>query len=163
LPTTSQVESLAGIMGGDATAVSDDTRHIYIEAAFWWPKAVAGRSRRYNFSTDAGHRFERGVDPSLTVEHIERITQLIIDICGTPETLCGPVDDQQCNLPQPKPCTLRVARAAKVIGMPLTQEQCAGRAERLGLPVCGVRAIPGNAHGDVTPPPTALTLRSRKT
>jgi len=65
-----QVESLAGIMGGDATAVSDDTQNIYIEAAFWWPAAIAGRSRRYNFSTDAGHRFERGVDPALTVEHI---------------------------------------------------------------------------------------------
>jgi phenylalanyl-tRNA synthetase beta chain len=49
--------------------------NIYVEAAFWWPEAVAGRSRRYNFSTDAGHRFERGVDPSLTVEHIERITR----------------------------------------------------------------------------------------
>ncbi|MDO9291779.1 MAG: phenylalanine--tRNA ligase subunit beta, partial [Hydrogenophaga sp.] len=67
-----QVESLAGIMGGDATAVSDDTQNIFIEAAFWWPKAIAGRSRRYNFSTDAGHRFERGVDPSTTVEHVER-------------------------------------------------------------------------------------------
>ena len=61
-------------MGGDATAVSDDTRNVYVEAAFWWPEAVAGRSRRYNFSTDAGHRFERGVDPATTVEHIERIT-----------------------------------------------------------------------------------------
>jgi phenylalanyl-tRNA synthetase beta chain len=83
----SQVESLAGIMGGDATAVSDDTCHIYIEAAFWWPQAVAGRSRRFNFSTDAGHRFERGVDPEHTVEHIERITRLVLDICGTPESL----------------------------------------------------------------------------
>ncbi|MDH5204107.1 MAG: phenylalanine--tRNA ligase subunit beta, partial [Hylemonella sp.] len=88
-----QVESLAGIMGGDATAVSDDTKNVYVEAAFWWPRAIAGRSRRYNFSTDAGHRFERGVDPELTVEHIERITQLIVDICGTPETVCGPIDD----------------------------------------------------------------------
>ncbi|MEN9539451.1 MAG: Phenylalanine--tRNA ligase beta subunit, partial [Pseudomonadota bacterium] len=83
------VESLAGIMGGDATAVSDATQNIYIEAAFWWPDAVAGRSRRFNFSTDAGHRFERGVDPALTVEHIERITQLVIDICGTPQTQVG--------------------------------------------------------------------------
>src|SRR5659263_58577 len=73
-----EVESLAGIMGGDATAVSDDTQNIYLEAAFWWPKAIAGRSRRFNFSTDAGHRFERGVDPDQTVEHLERITQLII-------------------------------------------------------------------------------------
>jgi phenylalanyl-tRNA synthetase beta chain len=127
------VESLAGIMGGDATAVSDDTRHVYVEAAFWWPEAVAGRGRRYNFSTDAGHRFERGVDPALTVEHIEHITRLIIDICGTSETACGPVDDRQPNMPAHAPVTLRVARAAKVIGMPVTQAQCAEVFRRLGL------------------------------
>ena len=131
----SQVESLAGIMGGDATAVSDETKNIYVEAAFWWPKSIAGRSRRFNFSTDAGHRFERGVDPELTVEHIERITRLIIDICGTPATTCGPVDDQKANVPAPARVTLRVARAVKVIGMPLTQAQCADALKRLGLPV----------------------------
>lgn len=130
-----QVESLAGIMGGDATAVSDSTRNIYIEAAFWWPKAVAGRSRRYNFSTDAGHRFERGVDPSLTVEHIERITQLVIEICGTADTACGPMDDHRINMPEPAAVSMRVARASKVIGMPLTQAQCADSLRRLGLPV----------------------------
>jgi phenylalanyl-tRNA synthetase beta chain len=127
------VESLAGIMGGDATAVSDDTKNIYVEAAFWWPEAVAGRSRRYNFSTDAGHRFERGVDPATTVEHIERLTQLIVDICGTPDTVCGPIDDQVVSMPAAKPVSLRIDRAAKVIGMPLTQAQCAGVMQRLGL------------------------------
>jgi phenylalanyl-tRNA synthetase beta chain len=130
-----QVESLAGIMGGDATAVSDDTRHVYVEAAFWWPKAIAGRSRRFNFSTDAGHRFERGVDPELTVEHIERITQLIIEICGTSQTACGPIDDQQVNLPVSAPVQLRVARANKVIGMALTQAQCVNALTSLGLAV----------------------------
>jgi phenylalanyl-tRNA synthetase beta chain len=146
-----EVESLAGIMGGDHTAVSDDTRNVYVEAAFWWPEAVMGRGRRYNFSTDAGHRFERGVDASQTVEHIERITQLIIDICGTPETRVGPMDDQSPNLPVRKPVALRVARAAKVIGMPLTQEQCEGVFTRLGLPF----AIDATAAGGVitvTPP-----------
>ncbi|NBW26184.1 MAG: phenylalanine--tRNA ligase subunit beta, partial [Betaproteobacteria bacterium] len=128
-----QVESLAGIMGGEATAVGDSTRHIYVEAAFWWPSAVAGRSRRFNFSTDAGHRFERGVDPALTVAHIERISQLIAEICGTPETAFGLVDDQQAAMPQPKAVTLRVARAAKVIGMPLTPTQCVDALARLGL------------------------------
>ncbi len=142
-----EVESLAGIMGGDATAVSDDTKHIYIEAAFWWPKAIAGRSRRYNFSTDAGHRFERGVDPQLTVEHIERITQLVVDICGTSETVCGPMDDQCVNVPQPQPVTLRVARAAKVIGMPLDATQCVEALQRLGLPV-----IEGDGVVTVQPP-----------
>ena len=129
----SQVESLAGIMGGDATAVSDDTQHVYVEAAFWWPKSIAGRSRRFNFSTDAGHRFERGVDPELTVEHLERITQLIIDICGTPETTCGPIDDQKPHMPVAQPVSLRVARAVKIIGMPLTQAQCADALTGLGL------------------------------
>ena len=128
-----QVESLAGIMGGEATAVGDTTRHIYVEAAFWWPAAVAGRSRRFNFSTDAGHRFERGVDPALTVAHIERISQLIAEICGTPATRFGPVDDQQPAMPQARAVTLRVARAAKVIGMPLTQVQCVQALSRLGL------------------------------
>jgi phenylalanyl-tRNA synthetase beta chain len=124
------VESLAGIMGGDSTAVSDDTRNVYVEAAFWWPEAVSGRSRRYNFSTDAGHRFERGVDPALTVEHIEGITQLILDICGGEASV---MDDQTVALPERKPVAMRVARAAKVIGMPVTQAQCAGVFKRLGL------------------------------
>ena len=128
-----EVESLAGIMGGDATAVSDDTQNVYVEAAFWWPDAVAGRSRRFNFATDAGHRFERGVDPDLTVAHIEHISRLILEICGTAHTQCGPVDDQQPHMPKPEPVTLRVARAVKVLGMPLTQAQCSDVFRRLGL------------------------------
>lgn len=125
------IESLAGIMGGDATAVSDATQNIYIEAAFWWPKTIAGRSRRFNFSTDAGHRFERGVDPQLTVEHIERITRLVLDICGG---TAGPMDDLQVNMPVVNPVSLRVARAAKVIGMPINLAQCVDAFTKLGLP-----------------------------
>ena len=150
----SQVESLAGIMGGDATAVSDDTKNVYVEAAFWWPKAIAGRSRRYNFSTDAGHRFERGVDSGQTLEHIERITQLIIDICGTSDTVCGPLDDMQVNVPKATPVTLRVARAAKVIGMPLTQAQCLDALKRLGLEV-----VEGDGTLTVTPPSYRFDLQ----
>ena len=149
-----QVESLAGIMGGDATAVSDDTANIYIEAAFWWPTAIAGRSRRFNFSTDAGHRFERGVDPSETVAHIERITQLVLDICGTAQTTVGPMDDHIVNLPQAKAVTLRVARAAKIIGMPLTQAQCADALRGLGLPV-----QEGQGELQVTPPSWRFDLQ----
>ena len=149
-----QVESLAGIMGGDATAVSDATRHVYVEAAFWWPKAIAGRSRRYNFSTDAGHRFERGVDPGQTVEHLERITQLIIDICGTPSTVCGPMEDAQVNMPVAVPVTLRVARASKVIGMPVTQAQCLAGLQRLGLQV-----VEAEGTLTVTPPSYRFDLQ----
>ncbi|HSC63291.1 MAG TPA: phenylalanine--tRNA ligase subunit beta [Caldimonas sp.] len=148
------VESLAGIMGGAATAVSDATRNIYVEAAFWWPEAVAGRSRRYHFSTDAGHRFERGVDPATTVEHIERLTSLILAICGGEETRCGPIDDHVTSLPELAPITLRVARAAKVIGMPVTQSDCEGVMARLGFETT---ARPGEI--DVVPPSWRFDLR----
>jgi phenylalanyl-tRNA synthetase beta chain len=128
-------EALAGIMGGDATAVSLDTQNIYVEAAFWWPSAIQGRGRRYNFSTDAAHRFERGVDFATTVEHIERITALILEICGVPDqTLVGPVDDQIVNLPQRKPVAVRTERAQKIIGVPLNDELIADVFTRLGLP-----------------------------
>ncbi len=128
-----EIESLAGIMGGESTAVSLDTQNIYLEAAFWWPQAIQGRARRYNFSTDAAHRFERGVDYATTVEHIERITALIIEICGGKDTAVGPVDDQIVNLPQRKPVSVRTARATKVIGIPVSDEQIADIFTRLGL------------------------------
>jgi phenylalanyl-tRNA synthetase beta chain len=131
------VESLAGIMGGDATAVSASTQNIYIEAAFWYPSAIAGRSRRFNFSTDAGHRFERGVDPSTTLEHIERITELVVAICGSDQTTVGALDDHQPNVPAIRPVALRASRAAKVIGMPLTKEDCRKALSSLGLQVDG--------------------------
>lgn len=147
------IESLAGIMGGDSTSVTDATQSIYIEAAFWWPEAVAGRSRRFNFSTDAGHRFERGVDPAHTVEHIEYITQLVQSICGGQ---AGPMDDQQVNMPQRPPVALRVARASRVIGMPVTAAQCLDAFKRLGLPAVEQgksNNAPDDAVITVTPPP----------
>jgi phenylalanyl-tRNA synthetase beta chain len=124
------IESLAGIMGGDSTAVTLDTTHIYLEAAFWWPDSIRGRSRKYNFSTDAGHRFERGVDYATTVEHIERITQLILDICGGE---AGPVDDQIVNVPRREPVKMRVSRANRIIGVKIDADEIAQIFTRLGL------------------------------
>ncbi len=124
------VEALAGIMGGDATAVSLDTRDIYIEAAFWWPDAIRGRARRFNFSTDAGHRFERGVDYATTAAHVEYITRLILDTCGGEP---GPVDDIVVALPQRQPVALRIERCRRVLGIPLDAEQICAAFSRLGL------------------------------
>ncbi|SAL53515.1 phenylalanyl-tRNA synthetase subunit beta [Caballeronia udeis] len=139
------VESLAGIMGGDSTAVSLDTTNIYLEAAFWWPDSIRGRARKYNFSTDAAHRFERGVDYSTTVEHIERISRLILDICGGN---AGPVDDQTLNVPTREPVSMRVSRANRIIGVAIGAEEIAQIFTRLGLTF--------THDGDtfaVTPPP----------
>ncbi|AXV90865.1 MULTISPECIES: phenylalanine--tRNA ligase subunit beta [Ralstonia solanacearum species complex] len=124
------IESLAGIMGGDKTAVTLDTQNIYVEAAFWWPAAIQGRARRYNFSTDAGHRFERGVDYATTVEHTERISALILEICGGQ---AGPIDDHIVNLPARAPVRMRVARASRVLGIALTNAIVSDVFTRLGL------------------------------
>lgn len=129
-----EIESLAGIMGGDASAVSLDTQDIYLEAAFWYPNAIQGRGRRFNFSTDAAHRFERGVDFATTVEHMERITALIVEICGQKDvTQVGPIDDHVVSLPKRAAVSVRTARAVKVIGVPLTDETIADIFTRLGL------------------------------
>ncbi|XQU67813.1 phenylalanine--tRNA ligase subunit beta [Cupriavidus sp. H18C1] len=143
-----EIESLAGIMGGDSTAVTLDTTNIYLEAAFWWPQAIQGRARRYNFSTDAAHRFERGVDYATTVEHIERITALILQICGGQ---AGPVDDQAVNLPQRPPVRLRVARAERVLGIALNPAEIADVFQRLGLPFTQGEGAEGTVF-EVTPP-----------
>lgn len=124
------VEALAGIMGGDRTAVSLATTNIYVEAAFWWPDAIRGRTRRYNFSTDAAHRFERGVDFASNVAHIEYITRLIIDICGGK---AGPVDDQVLTLPERRPVSMRVERCRRVLGMPVTVDEIAAAFNRIGF------------------------------
>ena len=125
------IESFAGIMGGAATAVSLETTDIYLEAAFWHPDAIAGRARRYKFSSEASHRFERGVDFENVVEHIEYISGLILEICGGQ---AGPVDDQVVSLPARAAVSMRLARCRKVLGIPLTWEDVQAVFQKLKLP-----------------------------
>jgi phenylalanyl-tRNA synthetase beta chain len=73
---------LAGIMGGRRTAISDTTGDVLLEAAHFAPDAIAGRARRFGLFTDAGQRFERGVDPTLPALAIERATALLLEIVG---------------------------------------------------------------------------------
>ncbi|MBT8522412.1 phenylalanine--tRNA ligase subunit beta [Polynucleobacter paneuropaeus] len=115
--------ALAGIMGGNHCAVSDDTRNIFVEAAYWQPNAIQGRARRFNFSTDAAHRFERGVDPQATVDCLEYLSALIIQVCGGQ---AGPINDQVLAMPERKSVKMRLDRASKVIGIPLTTQIVSG-------------------------------------
>lgn len=124
------IESLAGIMGGEATAVSLDTTDIYLEAAFWYPEAIAGRARRFKFSSEASHRFERGVDFQQIQEHIAYISRLVLEICGGQ---AGPIDDQIINLPQRKAVQMRLARCQKILGIQVSKEQVAHIFTQLGL------------------------------
>jgi phenylalanyl-tRNA synthetase beta chain len=123
-------ESLAGIMGGQSTSVSDDTKNIYVEAAFWWPDAIRGRARQYNFTTEAGHRFERGVDWATTCEHVDCLTHLIQTICGGQ---AGPIDDQITELPKRESVRMRVERCNRILGITVSTQQCMDIFSRLGF------------------------------
>ena len=105
---------LAGIMGGETTKAETTTKNLFLESAFFFPAAIAGRARRYNFTSDASHRFERGVDFENNAPGIERATQLILEICGGEP---GPTVDLVERLPERKPVRMRVARARKVLGI----------------------------------------------
>jgi phenylalanyl-tRNA synthetase beta chain len=124
----SGVIGLGGIMGGESTKADAATRNVFLESAFFWPDAIQGRARRYNFSSDASHRFERGVDFANNVDGIERATRLILDICGGEP---GPAADQTARLPKRKPVRMRAARAQKIIGIPLAVREIASVFSRL--------------------------------
>ena len=126
----SGVIGLGGIMGGESTKADESTRNVFLESAFFWPDAIQGRARRYNFSSDAAHRFERGVDFDNNVDGIERATRLILEMCGGEP---GPTVDTVARLPKRKPVTMRVARAQKVIGVPVPPKEMAAAFKRLGF------------------------------
>ncbi len=73
---------LAGVMGGESTAVDEHTAHLFLESAWFAPSVILGRARRYGMHTDASHRFERGVDPAHQARAVERATALLLDIVG---------------------------------------------------------------------------------
>jgi phenylalanyl-tRNA synthetase beta chain len=122
---------LGGIMGGESTKADEATKNIFLESAFFWPDAIQGRARRYNFSSDASHRFERGVDFDNNVDGIERATHLILDMCGGEP---GPTVDKVARLPKRRPVAMRVARAQKLIGVPLAAKEMAAAFSKLGFP-----------------------------
>ncbi|HUN93431.1 MAG TPA: phenylalanine--tRNA ligase subunit beta [Burkholderiaceae bacterium] len=128
-------EALAGIMGGARTAVSLQTTNIYLEAAFWWPQAIQGRARRFNFATEAGHRFERGVDFATTAAHLEILSRLILEVCGGEATRVGPVDDQVLQLPAREPVRMRFARCRRLLGIDIADDEVESILRRLGMPV----------------------------
>lgn len=127
----SQALAMAGIMGGEASSVTLETTEIFLESAFFAPKAIAGRARRYNFSSDSSHRFERGVDFGNTLNALERATALVLEICGGQ---AGPVTEALAQLPEHQPVRLRTARVKKVLGVAFSADEIAALLDRLALP-----------------------------
>src|SRR5207342_833929 len=126
--------ALAGIMGGFDTRVTDATKNVFLEAAHFAPDAIIGRGRRLGLHTDAGHRFERGVDPDLPRIATEVATKLVVDIAGG---LPGPVIEASLSehLPRPRRIGLRRDRLARVLGVSIDDAQVVRILQALGLAV----------------------------
>lgn len=126
--------ALAGIMGGRATAVTNDTQDIFLEAAHFTPAVSVGRARGLGLHTDSSHRFERGVDPDMPERAMERATDLLVMICGGE---VGPITDvtYEACLPQPRTIRLRLARIESILGMTLKSDSVIDILQRLGFAV----------------------------
>ena len=122
--------SIAGMMGGAASAVSDGTRNIVLEAAWFAPAVIAGKSRQYGFGSDSSFRFERGVDYRLQADAIERATELVLQICGG---RAGEMVEALGALPSEKRVGVRLSRVAKVLGVDIAAEQVETILRTLGL------------------------------
>ena len=129
-----QALAVAGVMGGADSAVSENTRDIFLECAFFAPLAIAGKARSYGLHTDSSHRFERGVDPALQELAIERATALIIDVAGGK---AGPVTAvvEEDTLPKPAEVELRASRIHDMLGLSLAASEVEDILARLGMEV----------------------------
>ena len=130
----SKVLALAGVMGGEDSAVDDSTFDIFLESAFFKPEIIAGKARSYGLHTDSSHRFERGVDTQMQAHAIERATELIREICGGD---VGPVIEHQTasHIKETVPIHLRSERIKRVLGIELAEEQVTEIFKRLGMQV----------------------------
>jgi phenylalanyl-tRNA synthetase beta chain len=138
--------ALAGVMGGENSGVTDETTSIFLEAAFFQPDAIVGRARALGFSSDASHRYERGVDFGLAPWAMARASQLLLEICGG---AAGPVQEavSTADLPQRAAVRFRPERARKVLGFEVSDSVIRTSLEHLGMIVIGA----GDAL-EVTPP-----------
>ena len=126
--------ALAGIMGGAASAVGPKTRHLYLEAAYFSPAAVRGRMRALHLQTDAGYRFERGVDYTGQVAAVERATELLMELAGGEP---GPVGDVVVRSALPARPTIHLPHGElpRVLGRDYRADQVDQLFGRLGMQV----------------------------
>jgi len=130
--------AMAGIMGGQPTAVGEGTTNVFLEAAFFTPHLLAGQARSYGLHTDSSHRFERGVDFKGQVAAMERATQLLVDIVGGE---AGPIIEvvEEGDLPERQDVTLRAARIHKMLGFDMAGEEVERILTGLGLGVTATK------------------------
>ncbi|WP_440683294.1 phenylalanine--tRNA ligase subunit beta [Cysteiniphilum halobium] len=108
------VLAIAGVIGGLDSSVTNNTQNIFLESAYFTPKAIAGKARQYGLHTDSSHRFERGVDPKLCQYAIDYAARLIIDIAGGE---IGEVVKADYYKETPIEISLRLNKLNSILGM----------------------------------------------
>lgn len=125
-----QAVALAGVMGGQATAIQDSTKKVFLESVHFKPEIIAGKARRHGLHTDSSHRFERGVDPKLASQAIERATQLILEIVGgdAGTVVC---EEELSELPKVQDIKLEHSKLESLLGIKLSIDDVQSLLERL--------------------------------
>jgi phenylalanyl-tRNA synthetase beta chain len=147
-----RAQALAGIMGGRDSEVTDETTDIFLEVGNFDPKATRAARRLLGLSTDASHRFERGVDIEWTPFWLSHAVALITSVAG------GTAEDDVDLYPEPRtqaPLRLRVGRIAKVLGSPVTAQETISLLRSIGFVVewvPGTEMLHGDQELDVLPP-----------
>ena len=139
-------QSLAGIMGGENSGVTETTTDVFLESAWWDPITIATTGRALKINSDARYRFERGVDPAFTLPGLHLATQMILDICGGEAStlaICGaPVNTTRQYKFDP-------ARTASLVGMDIPEPQQRQTLTALGFTLNGNLATPPTWRPDV--------------
>lgn len=139
--------AIAGIMGGLASSVTDDTTDIFLESAFFAPLAIAGRARRFGLHTDSSQRYERGVDFELPLIAMNRASQLIQELAGGE---FGPITvaEKSDLLPKREAIELKQAQVDQLLGYKVAAEFITDALTRLGCEV----TVQADGEWSVVPP-----------
>ncbi|MDF1797157.1 MAG: phenylalanine--tRNA ligase subunit beta [Coxiellaceae bacterium] len=134
-----QALALAGVMGGQSSAVELSTKDIFLESAYFAPAPLMLTARRFGLQTDSSYRFERGVDYQLQRKAVERASELIVQLAGGE---LGPVTDviEEAALPQPAVIDLHWDTFERLVGVALPNEQITSILTRLGMTVKAIKA-----------------------
>ena len=139
-------ESIAGIMGGEATGCSEQTVNVFLESAYWDPIAIASAGRALKINSDARYRFERGADPAFTLPGLELATAMILELCGgeASETVtAGAVPDTSRSY------RLEPARISSLVGMEIPEAEQRATLAALGFRLEGDQAFVPSWRPDV--------------
>lgn len=139
-------ESIAGVMGGEETGVTDETVNVFLESAYWDPITIARTGRKLKINSDARYRFERGVDPEFTLPGLEAATRMILDLCGgeaSEVVTAGAVPDMS------RAYRLDTARCSSLVGMDIPAETQRATLEALGFRLDGDMATPPSWRPDI--------------